>query len=234
MAYTPSVWRDGPEGRTPITASALTKIENGLAAAASVADTANSKAGAAAPAASLTAVQQQVAQIQDLLKFIIPIGGIIPFYGTGQPDGWLTCNGQAVSRSEYAALFAVIGTRSGGGNGSTTFNVPDIRGQVVYGYGYNGRTMSLGATVGELDHLISKSEMPPHSHEIGEKGNAGARFQARTANQDIGIGTSGYTYLTSTGSNTSDRSPMAVASGSQTRMPLFPQGSVANYIMRAK
>lgn len=234
MAYTPTTWKDGPEGRTPITASALTKIENGLAAAAAVADTANSKAVAAAPATDLSVVKQQVAQIQDLLKFIIPIGGIIPFYGTDQPEGWLTCNGQAVSRSTYAALFAVIGTRSGAGNGSTTFNVPDIRGQVVYGYGYNGRTMSLGSTVGELDHLISKSEMPPHSHEIGEKGNSNSRFQARTANQDIGIGSSGYTYLTSTGSSTGDRTPMAIESGSQTRMPVFPRGSVANYIMRAK
>nr|DAV81441.1 MAG TPA: tail collar fiber protein [Caudoviricetes sp.] len=234
MAYTPNVWKDGPEGRTPITASALTKIENGLAAAASVADTANSKAAVAAPAATVTAIQQQVAQIQAMMKFIIPIGGVIPFYGADQADGWLVCNGQAVSRTTYAELFAVLGTRAGAGDGRTTFNVPDIRGQVIYGYGYNGRTMTLGATVGEFQHTISKSEMPPHSHEIGEKSNPNSRFQARTANQDIGIGSSGYTYLTSTGLNASDRSPVAVESGSQSPMQVFPRGSVANYIMRAK
>ena len=234
MPYTPNVWKDGPDGRTPITASALTKIENGLAAAASVADTANSKAVAAAPASALTAVQQQVAQIQAMLKFIIPIGGVIPFYGSNQAEGWLVCNGQAVSRTTYAELFSVIGTRSGAGDGRTTFNLPDIRGQVIYGYGYAGRTMNLGVSVGEFEHTISKSEMPPHSHEIGESEDSGRRFQARTAQQDIGIGTSGYTYLTSTGNNASGRSPIAIESGGQTKMQIFPRGSVATYIMRAK
>ena len=233
MPYTPNVWKDGPDGRTPITASALTKIENGLAAAASVADTANSKAVAAAPASALTAVQQQVAQIQALLKFIIPIGGVIPFYGTLQPDGWLLCNGQAVSRSAYSELFAVISTRGGAGNGSTTFNIPDLRGLVIYGHGH-GRTPTLGATVGEFDHKITVGEIPPHTHNIGEVEDSGRRFQSRTANQDIGIGTSGYTYLTSTGNNVSGRSPQAIAEGSQTNMQIFPRGSVANYLMRAK
>mgnify|MGYP001740656970 FL=1 len=234
MPYTPNVWKDGPDGRTPITASALTKIENGLAAAASVADTANSKAVAAAPASALTAVQQQIAQIQAVLKFIIPIGGVIPFYGSNQAEGWLVCNGQAVSRTTYAELFSVIGIRSGAGDGRTTFNLPDIRGQVIYGYGYAGRTMNLGVSVGEFEHTISKSEMPPHSHEIGERNNPNSRFQAKTSGKDIGLGSEGYTYLTSTGLNTNERTPIAIESGGQTQMQIFPRGSVANYLMRAK
>jgi len=49
------------------------------------------------------------------------------------PAGWLACGGQAVSRSTYAALFLAIGTLYGAGNGSTTFNVPDLRGRALFG-----------------------------------------------------------------------------------------------------
>ena len=63
----------------------------------------------------------------------IPIGGMIPYGGTTAPNGWLLCYGQQVSRTTYAALFAVIGTAYGVGDASTTFNVPDKRGRVSVG-----------------------------------------------------------------------------------------------------
>lgn len=231
MAYTPTTWKDGPEGRTPITAAALTKIENGLAAAASTADSAASKANSAATAALAQQIQLQV---QNMLKFIIPIGGIIGFYGTTAPDGWLICNGQAVSRTTYAELFSVISTRSGAGDGRNTFNLPDLRGQVLYGWGHPQRTPSLGVSVGEFEHTITQNEMPPHTHEIGERDDTTSRFQARKAGQDIGVNGNGYTYLTSTGTNSGPRTPIALASGGQTQMPIFPRGHSTNYIMRAK
>jgi phage-related tail fiber protein len=59
-----------------------------------------------------------------------PTGSTLMFAGTVAPTGWLLCDGLAVSRSTYAALFAVIGTAFGVGNGSTTFNVPDISGMI--------------------------------------------------------------------------------------------------------
>lgn len=64
-----------------------------------------------------------------------PIGSIIPYGGTTAPSGWLPCQGQAVSRTEYAELFAAIGTAFGEGDGSTTFNVPDLREAVPVGTG---------------------------------------------------------------------------------------------------
>lgn len=231
MGYSPTTWKDGPEGRTPITAAALTKIENGLASASAIADAANAKAGAAATAAAMQALQQQ---IQQMMKFIIPIAGVIPFYGTAAPDGWLVCNGQAVSRATYSELFAVISTRSGAGDGRSTFNLPDLRGQVLYGWGHSQRTPSLGVAVGEFEHTITQNEMPPHTHEIGERDDTTSRFQARKAGKDIGVNGDGYTYLTSTGTNSGPRTPIALASGGQTQMPIFPRGSSTNYIMRAK
>ena len=62
-----------------------------------------------------------------------PAGVIIPFAGTSVPTGYLLCNGAAVSRTDYANLFAAIGTLYGAGNGSTTFNLPDARDRVLQG-----------------------------------------------------------------------------------------------------
>lgn len=61
-------------------------------------------------------------------------GAIIPYFTETPPSGWLECNGAAVSRTTYATLFAFIGTRAGAGDGSTTFNVPDLRGYFMRGW----------------------------------------------------------------------------------------------------
>ena len=63
----------------------------------------------------------------------VPAGAVMPFAGTTEPSGWLLCYGQTVSRSQYAGLFAAIGTTYGVGDGSTTFALPDLRGRVVAG-----------------------------------------------------------------------------------------------------
>ena len=62
-----------------------------------------------------------------------PIGAINAYGGATAPNGWLLCHGQAISRTDYAELFAVIGTAYGSGDGSTTFNVPDIRNKFLEG-----------------------------------------------------------------------------------------------------
>jgi len=62
-----------------------------------------------------------------------PTGMIAPFAGAAVPNGWLLCDGAAVSRTSYAALFAVISTTYGAGDGTTTFNLPDLRGRVAIG-----------------------------------------------------------------------------------------------------
>lgn len=66
-------------------------------------------------------------------NFLFPTGCILAFAGITTPDGWLWCNGDAVSRSVYAKLFNVIGTKYGSGDGSTTFNLPDFRERVPEG-----------------------------------------------------------------------------------------------------
>jgi microcystin-dependent protein len=67
------------------------------------------------------------------LNMAIPVGCIFPYAGTTAPTGWLFCNGQAVSRSVESQLWDVLGTTYGAGNGTTTFNLPDLRGRVIIG-----------------------------------------------------------------------------------------------------
>lgn len=73
-----------------------------------------------------------------VISKIVPVGSIIIFGGATAPEGYLICNGGAVSRTTYAALFGVIGTLYGEGNGSTTFNLPDFRDKVIQGSGSRG------------------------------------------------------------------------------------------------
>jgi microcystin-dependent protein len=116
----------------------------------------------------------------------VPLGAVIDFWGTVPPDSYLFPVGQALSRTTYAALFAVIGTAGGVGDGSTTFNLPDYRGRVgagkdnmggaaasrltTAGSGVDGAT--LGAAGGEQTHLLTTTEMPSHSHTVTDPGHS--------------------------------------------------------------
>ena len=81
---------------------------------------------------SLTQISQALAEMLPKLKPLsVPTGMISAFHTV--PEGWLQCNGAAVSRTTYAALFAVIGTRYGSGDGSTTFNLPNLHHKFIEG-----------------------------------------------------------------------------------------------------
>jgi microcystin-dependent protein len=93
----------------------------------------------------------------------IPTGSVMPFAGAAAPSGWLLADGSAVSRATYAALYAVIATTYGAGDGSTTFNVPDLRGR--HPIGKNAGTFNtLAAVGGEETHVLLETEMPAHNH----------------------------------------------------------------------
>lgn len=72
----------------------------------------------------------------------VPIGAIIPYAGSTAPFGTLICNGAAISRSAYPELFEAIGTTWGAGDGSTTFNIPDLRGYFLRGVGGNSAVLA--------------------------------------------------------------------------------------------
>ncbi|MEM4711396.1 MAG: tail fiber protein, partial [Candidatus Woesearchaeota archaeon] len=92
-------------------------------------------------------------------------GMIIPYAGSSAPSGWLICDGSAVSRTTYSALFAVIGTTYGVGDGSTTFNLPNLKGRVPVGLDTSQTEFNtLGKIGGEKTHTLTISEMPSHDH----------------------------------------------------------------------
>lgn len=93
------------------------------------------------------------------------VGNIIAFIGSTIPEGYLNCDGSAVSRSEYQELFNVIGTTYGSGDGSSTFNVPNLMGRVAL---CTSSAHSTGTTGGEVSHELSSTETPTHSHVIPE------------------------------------------------------------------
>tara|TARA_R100000781_G_scaffold22071_2_gene16425 strand:+ start:1717 stop:2370 length:654 start_codon:yes stop_codon:yes gene_type:complete len=93
-----------------------------------------------------------MANLQDIVNRS-EVGAIKPWTKTTAPDGYLLCNGGAVSRSTYADLFAVISTTYGSGDGSTTFNVPQLQGKLPQGY--DGNTYNLAGTGGANTVTVS-------------------------------------------------------------------------------
>lgn len=93
----------------------------------------------------------------------VPIGAIQSYAGASAPSGWLICDGSAVSRTTYSELFEAIGTRYGSGDGSTTFNVPDLRGKVMIGV---SGSHALASSGGEETHKLVLSETPSHTHNV--------------------------------------------------------------------
>lgn len=110
---------------------------------------------------------------------VTPAGIVNPYAGATTPSGWLLCDGQLASRTIYSGLFAAIGDTYGAGDGSTTFNIPDLRGRVIAGQDDMGGTSAnrltgqlagqmngdtLGATGGTESVTLTTGQMPAHTH----------------------------------------------------------------------
>jgi len=140
----------------------------------------------------------------------VPSGAVMTFAMNTAPTGWLKANGAAVSRTTYAALFTAIGTTFGVGDGSTTFNLPDLRGEFMRGW-----DDSRGVDSGRAFGSAQSSQMQSHYHQYdsmtalnsgsSNRGIVGGTFQGTTA--------SGFNNSTSVGgtSNSSENRPRNIA-----------------------
>jgi microcystin-dependent protein len=138
-------------------------------------------------------------------------GEVVPFAGSTAPAGALLCYGQQVSRTDYVGLFTVLGTTHGAGNGSTTFNLPDLRGRVAAGKDDMG-----GFSAARLNTIVSTT--------LG--GNGGG--QINTASTTVSGGTGGSLSVNVGGQQQGDYSLLRGAQG--TDGPLVPQNGATSTV----
>lgn len=108
---------------------------------------------------------QLLAAVRWLIAQAMPPGAVQAFARSTAPAGWLKCDGAVVSRSAYPALFAVVGTTFGAGDGSTTFGLPDLRGEFIRGWD-DGRGVDSGRGLGSAQ----ADEIKSHTHTIDTSG----------------------------------------------------------------
>ena len=107
----------------------------------------------------------------------VPSGAVFCIAVASVPSGYLECNGAAVNRTTYAALFAVIGTQYGSGNGSSTFNIPDLRGEFIRGFD-NGKGTDSGRSIASSQSDQNKQHNHSASGSVGDHRHAYAFAQA--------------------------------------------------------
>jgi microcystin-dependent protein len=150
---------------------------------------------------------------------LIPAGVVVAYAGPTAPPGYLLCNGEAVSRTQYQALYLAIGTMHGKGDGSTTFNLPDYRGRFLRGVdGTAGRdpdsgrrAAANGGNAGNNVGSVQDSQLGSHSHGVDDPGHT------HPLNIDIALGglwTFGEGQPNNWGMNQGAHQPAAVSAAS--------------------
>lgn len=147
----------------------------------------------------------------DVIPIIAPVGGIMPFAGdisnaNSVPAGWLVCDGTAVSKTTYSALYAVIGDKFGSATDTSMFKLPDIRYRVIMGYNtvtptavpgfgnwISSQNLAVGSIGGEFNNRLSVDEIPSHTHTYYDAYGANDDQYARPNFYDIdGKGIAGF------------------------------------------
>lgn len=116
---------------------------------------------------------------------IAPVGSIVIWGSENIPENYLKCEGQTLSREEYASLFNVIGTTFGDGDGTTTFALPDMRNYVVVGMSDDTDINAIGKKYGEKEVTLTVEQIPPHNHSLTAHGSDGT---GNMVSQSIGNG----------------------------------------------
>lgn len=166
--------------------------------------------------------------ITDEINQNTPIGVIHTYAGATAPNGYLLCQGQAVSRTTYANLFRIIGTTYGAGDGTTTFTLPNLKSRVPVGYDSSDANFNaLGKKGGASSHTLSANEMPSHTHtqnahaHTGTGASVSAGAHAHTASSN------------STGAHTHAVSGTAASAGTHSHLFKYGYGTGPSFVYAA-
>jgi microcystin-dependent protein len=177
----------------------------------------------------------------------VPVGAVMPFAGATAPSGWLFCYGQAVSRSVYARLFTAISTTYGTGDGSSTFNLPDMRGRVIAGQDDMGGTSAnrltgvsgsldgdtLGAAGGAETVTIAQANLPAVTLSVTATGSSTTEtFTAGGGTEKIIKATSDNGAASGTGTGSASVSGTTSALGSGTALHNVQPTIALNYVIK--
>lgn len=154
-----------------------------------------------------SAIQTQLDAITSSISglSVIPVGSVTAYAGnTVPPTGWLLCDGSAVSRTTYSGLFAQVSTTYGSGDGSSTFNLPNLKGRVPVGKDSSQTEFdTLAETGGAKTVSLTEAQMPPHIHSINPSMIVGGGHVATpntgTAYSPVGDSPSANVTITSAG-----------------------------------
>jgi microcystin-dependent protein len=179
--------------------------------------------------------------------FNIPVGGILSYLSTTVPNSnFALPYGQAVSRTTYAALFSLIGTTFGVGDGVTTFNLPDLRGRALFGLDNMGGSAAnritvaggnfdgtvLGGTGGAQNHTLTTPELPAHSHGITDPGHTHSISNIGTNNSFGPGGATAYLASGTTNTNSATTGISVNNAGSGSAHTILPPAMVVPFILR--
>ena len=137
-------------------------------------------------------VGNEVVKINDILfeNLLLPSGSVIEYAGDTAPNGWLICDGSAISRQKYSKLFEVIGTIYGSGDGNSTFNLPNLKGKIPVGLNSDDSDFNiLGKVGGEKTHILKVDEIPSHNHRqtvTASRAGSGSTYASWNANNLFG------------------------------------------------
>lgn len=175
---------------TGLSASPLTQLADAIATAATTTKAGIQPNATGAQTAAMASAAHSVtpASLKPLIDSLVlgiansvPSGGVLAFARSSAPAGWLVADGSAVSRSTYVDLFNAIGTTFGSGNGSTTFNLPNIQGAVVRGWNGSGSGVDTGRAFGSMQqpqnqahtHGLTLNPIAAHTHTFTTQGAGG-------------------------------------------------------------
>ncbi len=123
---------------------------------------------------------------------LVPTGAMMPYAASTAPGGWLICDGSAVSRTTYSALFDLIGSTYGNGDGVNTFNLPNLKGRTIFGFNSSDSNFNtLGETGGSGITSLSTNELPSHTH-TGTTSTTGSHNHPSSSTNSTGNHTHGF------------------------------------------